>query len=161
MSLDTTFCKITEIVCVIWLVKNYIGKTRYWSANNDFKKAKKQTKLLTVALFNIKSVGFHILLLRVTICDCHSFRSYKVQSLKAVYISRRCQIAEKPMPLYYIGRTCRASVKYSRTRTFVHLNNLDSSFGHKDRKLHTFPDTVTRTSPVMPSRLCPFVVRIS
>ena len=65
------------------------------------------------------------------------------------------------MPLYYIGRTCRVSVKYSRTRNFVHLNNLDSSFGHKDRKLHTFPDSVTRTPPVMPSPLCPFVVRIS
>ena len=44
------------------------------------------------ALLNIKSVGFHILLLSVTIGYCHSFRSYKVQSWKAVYISRRCQI---------------------------------------------------------------------
>ena len=67
----------------------------YWSANNDFRKAKKQNKLLTVALLNIKSVGFHILLLRVTIRESHSFRSYKVQSWKAVYISRRCQIAKK------------------------------------------------------------------
>ena len=67
----------------------------------------------------------------------------------------------KSMPLYYIGRTCRVSVKYSRTRTFLHLNNLDSSFGHKDRKLHTFPDSVTRTPPVRPSPLCPFVVRTS
>ena len=33
----------------------------------------------------------------------------------------------------------------SRTCPFVHQNNLDSSFGLKDRKLHTFPDTVTRT----------------
>ena len=72
-----------------------INKTRYWSANNDFRKAKKQNKLLTVAFLNIKSVGFHILLLSVTIRDCNSFRSYKVQSWKAVYISRRCQIAEK------------------------------------------------------------------
>ena len=72
-----------------------INKTRYWSANNDFRKAKNQNKLLTLALLNIKSVGFHILLLRVTIRGCHSFRSYKVQSWKAVYISRRCQFAEK------------------------------------------------------------------
>ena len=76
-----------------------INKIRYWSANNDLRKAKKQNKLLAVALLNIKSVGFHILLLGVTIRDCHSFRSYNwVQSWKAVYIStisRRCQIAEK------------------------------------------------------------------
>ena len=47
------------------------------------------------ALLNVKSVGFHILLLSVTIRYCHSFRCYKVQSWKTVYISRRCQIAEK------------------------------------------------------------------
>ena len=55
----------------------------------------KKEQVTYPALLNIKSVGFHILLLRVTIRDCHSFRSYKVQSWKAVYISRRCQIAEK------------------------------------------------------------------
>ena len=43
----------------------------------------------------LKSVGFHILLQSITIRYCHSFKSYKVQSWKAVYISRRCQIAQK------------------------------------------------------------------
>ena len=56
---------------------------------------KKTEQVTYPALLNIKSVGFHILLLSVTIRYCHSFRSYKVQSWKAVYISRRCQIAEK------------------------------------------------------------------
>ena len=55
----------------------------------------KKEQVTYPALLNIKSVGFHILLLSVTIRYCHSFRSYKVQSWKAVYISRRCQIAEK------------------------------------------------------------------
>ena len=59
-----TIYKITEIGRVIWLVKNLwfiipvnpykkasgpraINKTGYWSANNDFRKAEKQNKLLT------------------------------------------------------------------------------------------------------------------
>ena len=51
--------------------------------------------LLTQPFLILKSVGFYILLLSVTIGYCHSFKSYKVQIWKAVYISRRCQIAEK------------------------------------------------------------------
>ena len=66
-----------------------------WSANNDFRKNKKQNKLLTQPFLILKSVGFHILLQSITIRYCHSFKSYKVQTWKAVYISRRCQIAEK------------------------------------------------------------------
>ena len=70
------FYKITEIVRVIWLVKNLwfiipvnpkkkapgtqaINKTVYWSANNDFRKNKKQNKLLTQPFLILKSVGFH------------------------------------------------------------------------------------------------------
>ena len=62
--------------------KDHFKKTQEWSSTYP-------------ALLNIKSVGSHILLLSVTIRCCHSFRSYKVQSWKTVYISRRCQIAEK------------------------------------------------------------------
>ena len=51
--------------------------------------------LLTQPFLILKGVGFYILLLSVTIRYCHSFKSYKVQSWKAVYFSRRCQIAEK------------------------------------------------------------------
>ena len=60
-----------------------------------FQKGLKTEQVTYPALLNIKSVGSHILLLSVTIRCCHSFRSYKVQSWKTVYISRRCQIAEK------------------------------------------------------------------
>ena len=52
----------------------------------------KQNKLLTQPFLILKAL---VGLLRVTIRYCHSFRSYKVQSWKTVYISRRCQIAEK------------------------------------------------------------------
>ena len=62
---------------------------------NDFRKAKKQNKLLTQPFLLLKTVGFHILLQSITIRYCISFKSYKVHSWKAVYISRRCQIAEK------------------------------------------------------------------
>ena len=65
-----------------------INRTGYWSANNDFREAKKQNKLLTQ----------HFLISKALVCTfyyCHSFKSDKVQSWKAVYISRRCQIAEK------------------------------------------------------------------
>ena len=73
-----------------------INKTGYWSANNDFRKAKKQNELLTQPFLILKNVGFHILLQNVTIRYCHSFKSYKVKSWwNTVYISRRCQIAEK------------------------------------------------------------------
>ena len=94
-----TIYKITEIGRVIWLVKNLwfiipvnpykkasgpraINKTGYWCANNDFRKAEKTEQVTYPVLFNImiKSVGFHSLLLSVTIRYCHSFRSYKVQS---------------------------------------------------------------------------------
>ena len=76
--------KITEIVRAIWLAKNLwfiipvnpykkasgtgaVNKTGYWSANNDFRKSKKQNKLLTQPFLKLKSVGFHILLQSVTI----------------------------------------------------------------------------------------------
>ena len=72
-----------------------IHKTGYWSANNDFRKAQKQNNLFIQPFLILKSVGFHLLLPSVTICYWHSFKSYKVQSWKAVYFSRRCQIAEK------------------------------------------------------------------
>ena len=55
---------------------------------SNFRKAKKQNKLLTQPLLISKT-------LVSTFYYCHSFRSSKVQSWKAVYISRRCQIAEK------------------------------------------------------------------
>ena len=64
------------------------NQNRLWSANNDFRKAKKQNKLLTQPFLISKA-------LVSTFYYCHSFRSNKVQSWKAVYISRRCQIAEK------------------------------------------------------------------
>ena len=51
--------------------------------------------LLTQPFLILKGVGFYILLLSVAIRYCHSFKSYKVQIWKAVYISRRCQIEEK------------------------------------------------------------------
>ena len=60
-----------------------------------FYKGLKTEQVTYPALLNIKSVGFHILLLSVTIRYCHTFRKYKVQIWKTVYISRRCQIAEK------------------------------------------------------------------
>ena len=73
-----------------------INKTGYCSANNDFRKAKKQNRLLTQPFLILKSVGFHILLQSVTTRYCHNFKSYKVQSWwNTVSISRRCQIAEK------------------------------------------------------------------
>ena len=73
-----------------------INKTGYCSANNDFRKAKKQNRLLTRPFLILKSVGFHILLQSVTTRYCHNFKSYKVQSWwNTVSISRRCQIAEK------------------------------------------------------------------
>ena len=73
-----------------------INRTDYRSANNDFRKAKKQNELLTQPFLILKSVSFHILLQNFTIRYCHSFKSYKVQSWwNTVYISRRCQIAEK------------------------------------------------------------------
>ena len=65
------------------------------SANNDFRKNKKQNKSLTQPFLILKIVGFHILLQSITIGYCHRFKSYRVQSWKAVYISRPCQIAEK------------------------------------------------------------------
>ena len=58
------------------------------------------------------------------------------------------------MLLYYIGRTCRVSVKYSRTRTFVHLNNLDSSFGHKDRKVCNKDTAGNAITPVAALSVC-------
>ena len=73
-----------------------IHKTGYWSANNDFREAKKQNNLLYTQPFLIlKSTGFDILLLSVKICYCYSFKSYEVQSWKAIYISWQCQITEK------------------------------------------------------------------
>jgi len=39
--------------------------------------------------------GFHILLPGLTIRYYHSFKSFKLQSWRAVYISRRCEIAKK------------------------------------------------------------------
>ena len=82
-----------------------INKTGYWSANNNFRKNKKQNKLLTQPFLILKSVGFHILLQSITI---RYFKSYKVQSWKAVYISRRCQIAEKDNN--YVNFWCRKSL---------------------------------------------------
>ena len=55
-----------------------INKTGHCSANNDFRKAKKQNKLPTQHFLILKSVGFLILLQSVTIRCCHSFKSYKV-----------------------------------------------------------------------------------
>ena len=55
---------------------------------SNFRKAKKQNKLLTQPLLISKT-------LVSTFYYCHNLRSSKVQSWKAVYISRRCQIAEK------------------------------------------------------------------
>ena len=60
-----------------------------------FRKAQKRNNLLIQPLLILKSVGFYILLLSVKIRYCHSFKTYKVQSWKAVYFSQRCQIAEK------------------------------------------------------------------
>ena len=60
-----------------------MNKTSYWSENNDFRKAKKQNKLLTQSFLLLKIVGFHILLQSVTIRYRHSFKSYKVHSWKA------------------------------------------------------------------------------
>ena len=51
--------------------------------------------LYTQPFLILKSTGFHILLLSVKICYCHSFKSYEVQSWKAIYISWQCQITEK------------------------------------------------------------------
>ena len=69
----------------------------YWSANNDFRKNKKTEQVTYPAFLNIKKCWFphFITIPSITICYCHIFKSYKVQSWKAVYISRRCQIAEK------------------------------------------------------------------
>ena len=46
----------------------------------------KQNNLLTQPFLKLKSVGFHILLLSVTMHYCHSFKSYKLQNWKVVYI---------------------------------------------------------------------------
>ena len=59
-----------------------INKICYWSANNDFRRAKKQNKLFTVALLNIKSVGFHILLLRVTLATAIALEVIKYKAGK-------------------------------------------------------------------------------
>ena len=72
-----------------------INKTGYIDLQTTILgRIKKQNKLLTQPFLILKSFGFHISLQSITICYCHSFKSYKVQSWKAVYISRRCQIAE-------------------------------------------------------------------
>ena len=83
----------------------YIGKPIEKSTRNTShiqngplickQRIKNTKKLLSQPFLILKSVGFHILLQSTTICYCHSFKSYKVQSWKAVYISRRYQIAEK------------------------------------------------------------------
>ena len=95
-----------------------INRTDYWSANNDFRKAKKQNELLTQPFLILKSVGFHILLQNVTIRYCHSFKSYKVQSWwNTVYISRQCQIAEK-------DNNC---VNFWRRKSLGKLNHVPTS----------------------------------
>ena len=73
-----------------------------------FRKAQKRNNLLIQPSLILKSVGFYILLLSVTIRYCHSFKTYKVQSWRAVYFSRRRQIAEKDNNRMNFG--CRKSL---------------------------------------------------
>ena len=87
---------ITLSVTTLLRGENYSKQLDEFQAiENDCRKAKKQKKLLTQPFLLLKTVGFHILVQSVTIRYCISFKSYKVHSWKAVYISRRCQIAEK------------------------------------------------------------------
>ena len=107
-----SFYKITEIVRSFWLVINLSfsipvntekviqtqnrplnWKQRFWKSLNP--------------LSLIKSVGLHILLLFLTIHYCHSFKSYEVQSWKAIYISRRCEIAQIHVKNNCINFRCR------------------------------------------------------
>ena len=107
-----SFYKITEIVRSFWLVINlsfsipvntekviqtqnrpFNWKQRFWKSLNP--------------LSLIKSVGLHILLLFLTIHYRHSFKSYEVQSWKAIYISRRCEIAQIHVKNNCINFRCR------------------------------------------------------
>ncbi|CAH3129890.1 unnamed protein product, partial [Porites lobata] len=69
-----------------WIIKHSPIESRPGQSENIFLRCKAFTK--GVSAFEAEKEC-------VTIRYCHSFRSYKVQSWKAVYISRRCQIAEK------------------------------------------------------------------
>ena len=76
--------------------RNRKKKTAINLQTTILERLKKQNDLLTQPFLILKSVvSTTFLLLSVIIRYCHSFKSYKVQSWKAVYISRRCQIAEK------------------------------------------------------------------
>ena len=81
-----------------------INKTGYWSANNDFRRNKKQNKLLTQPFFISKSFGLHILLQSITIrATAIALKVIKCKAGKQFTFHDDAKSAKRAAPFLFFG----------------------------------------------------------